>query len=144
MNIKGNRQFPIEPKFKSVGEREFINFIATYPRPLVENFVTICDPPAISFIDPAIGECAITWGYSDDTGDYYYCPREERDYRIMENHEEVYESKIKAILKERTTYLRRYGSNRNLAKEGIEKELEEALNNTAIIEAPFEIARQRR
>ena len=91
--------YSVEPIEKKVSEEEFLHFINNYPRKLERDVIGMCDPPGISYND---FELADRWPYSevafghlwsDDPDDYFYCPKEERKYRIMENFEEVFASR---------------------------------------------------
>lgn len=91
--------YSVEPIEKVVSEQEFIDFINNYPRKLTRDVTGICDPPAISYND---FELADRWPYSvvayghvwdDDPKDYFYKPKEKREYTIVINYEEVFKSK---------------------------------------------------
>ena len=91
--------YTVEPIFKTVSKEEMRDFIEQYPRTLVRDCTGICDPPLVTFND---FELANRWPYSivasyhlydDDPNGYYYVPEEERDYKIMKNYEEVFQSK---------------------------------------------------
>ena len=92
--------YSVEPIYKEVSEEEFLHFINNYPRKLERDVTGICDPPAISYNDFELADC---WPYSvvasehlwpDDPNHYFYCPKEERKYTIIENFEEVFASRI--------------------------------------------------
>ena len=88
-----------EPIMEKVSEQEFINFIEKYPRKLVKNVSGICDPPSITYNDFELADrwpysiVANTWMYSDNPEDYFYEPEEKREYIIMTNYEEVFNSR---------------------------------------------------
>ena len=96
-----NREFyySVEPKEKLVTKQEFINFLNNYPRKLIRDVTGICDPPAISYNDFELadrwpyGVVASTYLYDDDPNGYFYSPEEDRTYIIMENYEEVFNSR---------------------------------------------------
>lgn len=91
--------FKIEPIFKEVSEEEFKKFIKDYPRKLDCDVCGISDPPSISYNDFELANrwpwsiVASTMGYSDDPEDYWYTPKEDRHYRILENYKELFEAR---------------------------------------------------
>lgn len=91
--------YTADPVFKSVSKDEFDEFVNKYPRRLFVDVTGISDPPLKTFND---FELANRWPYSivarhycydDNPGDYFYKPPEEREYNIMVNYEEVFDSK---------------------------------------------------
>ena len=85
----------IEPVVKEVSRQEFEDFIESYPRPLQGYVSGISDPPIASYNDWELGwwpRSAVAHApfYSDDPEDRYYCPPEERSYRIVTNYEELW------------------------------------------------------
>lgn len=91
--------YTAEPKEKNVTKEEFEEFIKNYPRKLIKDVCGISDPPNITYNDLELANkwpysiVARTFMYSDEEGDYWYCPEEKRTYAIMENYEEVFASK---------------------------------------------------
>ena len=91
--------YTVEPEMKNVSKSEFLDFIKNYPRKLEVDCCGICDPPRISYNDFELANrwpysvVAKTWAYDDKPGDYFYCPEEERDYSIMINYDECFNSK---------------------------------------------------
>jgi len=96
---KKAKWFNVEPVFKKVSKREFIDFINHYPRKLDLDVYGVCEPPSITYNDFELANrwpysiVASTMAYSDDPKDYYYTPEEERFYKIMENFEEVFNNR---------------------------------------------------
>jgi hypothetical protein len=91
--------YTIEPKYKKVSKEELLEFVKKYPRKLEIDVTGISEPPLLTYND---FELANRWPYSviakyycydDDPNGYYYAPEEERTYKIMENYEEVFNSK---------------------------------------------------
>lgn len=88
-----------EPQIKKVNKAEFEEFIKNYPRELEADCYYVCSPPLISYNDFELANrwpysiVAKTFLYSDNEGDLYYKPEEQRIYEIMENHEHVFASK---------------------------------------------------
>lgn len=91
--------YSVEPIRKKVSEQEFIEFIKNYPRKLVRHVSGICDPPSITYNDFELADrwpysiIANTWMYSDDPDDYFYEPKEAREYEIIVNYEEIFNSR---------------------------------------------------
>lgn len=92
--------YTVEPIMKRVTKEEYKEFINKYPRRLDVDCCGICEPPVITHNDFELANrwpysvVARTWYYSDNPDDYpYYTPEEEREYYIMENYEEVFNSK---------------------------------------------------
>ena len=91
--------YSVEPIRTQVTKQEYIDFIKNYPRKLVRDVTGICEPPAISYNDFELADrypysiVANTHLYDNDPNGYYYCPEEERVYVIMENYEEVFNSR---------------------------------------------------
>ena len=88
-----------EPIMERVTKAEYEDFINKYPRRLDVDCCGICEPPLITHNDFELANrfpysvIAKTWYYSDDMTDLYYEPEEEREYYIMTNYEEVFNSK---------------------------------------------------
>lgn len=97
--LKRNYFYTAEPKEKNVTKEEFEQFIRNYPRELEKHVSGICYPPAISYNDFELANrwpyraVAKTFMYTDDEGDLWNEPEENRSYVIMENYEEVFASK---------------------------------------------------
>jgi hypothetical protein len=91
--------YTIEPEMKQVSKAEFIDFINNYPRKLERDFYGVCEPPLITYNDFELANrwpysiVAKTWVYEDEPGHYYYVPEEGREYIIMANYEECFNSK---------------------------------------------------
>ena len=91
--------YTAKPIKKNVTKQEFIDFINNYPRQLERDVFGACDPPAISYNDFELANrwpysiVASTHYYSDDPTDYYYEPEDNRDYIIVENYKELFNSK---------------------------------------------------
>ena len=91
--------YSAEPIEKKVTCEEFDEFLKNYPRPLIRNVSGICEPPCISYNDFELADrwpysvVARTWLYSDKPGDYFYEPEDKRNYIIMANYKEVYDSR---------------------------------------------------
>lgn len=91
--------YTAKPITKNVTKEEFMEFIKNYPRKLERDICGISGPPAVSYND---FELANRWPYSivasaflydDNPDDYFYEPEDKRTYRIVVNHEELFESK---------------------------------------------------
>ena len=91
--------YTAEPITRNVTKEEFEEFIKNYPRKLERDVCGISDPPAVSYND---FELANRWPYSlvgstflydENPDDYFYEPKDKRTYRIVVNHEELFESK---------------------------------------------------
>lgn len=94
MTIKKIKRENIKSTTKRVNKEEFEQFIANYPHPLEKDICGISDPPLVSYNDFKLGAwpksiVASTFLYEDTPEDYYYEPKEERKYFIVENHEEL-------------------------------------------------------
>ena len=91
--------YTADPIKKKVTKEEFEKFINDYPRKLECDCSGICEPPAVSYNDFELANrwpysiVASTWLYDDDPDGYYYEPEEERDYYIVENYQELFDSK---------------------------------------------------
>ena len=91
--------FKVEPIYMFVKREDFIKFIKNYPRKLDCDVCGISDPPLITYNDSELANrwpysiVAKTWAYSDTPGDYFYIPPQERNYYILVNYEEVFNSK---------------------------------------------------
>lgn len=91
--------YSVEPVLKSVTYEEFNEFLKDYPRSLVRDVTGICDPPCITYNDFELADrwpysiVARTWLYSDTPDDHYYRPQDERNYLIMANYKEVFDSR---------------------------------------------------
>lgn len=94
-----NKFYTAEPKEKRVSKSEFVEFLKNYPRKLDCDVCGICDPPSITYNDFVLANrwpysvVASTFAYDDNPDGYYYEPDEERIYRVVENFEELFESK---------------------------------------------------
>jgi len=91
--------YTVQPIMRIVSKEEYLDFVRNYPRELISDVCGICDPPYVSYVDPEI-TCQIVAGhhkYDEDPSGYFYCPPEEIDYKIMENHQEVYDSRIEVF-----------------------------------------------
>lgn len=95
----GNKFYKVERNMVKVSEQEFIDFINNYPRPLDRDVYGVCDPPSITYNDFELANrwpysiVASTHMFSDDPNDYYYYPPEEREFRILKNYQECFDSK---------------------------------------------------
>ena len=91
--------YTTKPIYKKVSKEEYLNFIYNYPRDLEGDICGISDPPLITYNDFELANrwpysvVAKTWDYNDTPGHYYYEPEEKRDYIIMSNYEEVFNSR---------------------------------------------------
>lgn len=91
--------YTAEPIEKRVSKDEFEQYIANYPRKLEYDAFGACDPPYITYNDFELANCwpysvvASTHVYDDNPGHHYYMPEEERVYTIVENYEELFNSK---------------------------------------------------
>lgn len=94
----------MKPITRRVTKEEFNAFIRNYPRKLDVDVYGVSEPPNITYND---FELATKWPYSivastflydDDPNDYYYLPEEDRNYTILENYEEVFESRKLEVL----------------------------------------------
>lgn len=91
--------YTVEPITRHVSKSEFLEFINNYPRKLEGDVCGICDPPMITYNDFELANrwpysiVASTWLYDDEPGQYFYVPEEKRDYQIMENYTECFDSK---------------------------------------------------
>ena len=96
---KQNYYYSIDPDEKNVSKEEFNAFINNYPRKLVRDVFGACDPPLVTYNDFELADrwpysiVANTWLYDDTPGSYYYEPEEERKYIIMNNYEDVFNSR---------------------------------------------------
>ena len=94
-----NKFYTTECKEKLVSKQEFIEFLKSYPRPLERDVYAISDPPTITYNDFQLANrwpysvVARTWLYDDKEGRYFYMPPEQRQYYIVDNFQEVFESK---------------------------------------------------
>lgn len=91
--------YSVVPIHKKVTKEEFIKFIQNYPRKLKMDVWGACEPPLITYNDFELADrwpysvVAKTHAWSNDPDHYYYAPEEEREYKIMENYEEVFASR---------------------------------------------------
>lgn len=91
--------YTVEPKYKEVSKKELLEFVKKYPRKLEIDVTGICEPPLLTYNDFKLANrwpysvVAKHYCYDDDPNDYYYTPEEKRTYTIMENYEEVFNSK---------------------------------------------------
>lgn len=97
--LSEDKYYSIKPIKKKVTKEEFNNFLNKYPRRLACDVCGISEPPAISYNDFKLADrwpysiVANTWAYDDDPNGYFYEPEEKRDYYIVENYEEVFNSR---------------------------------------------------
>lgn len=97
--LSEDKYYSINPIKKKVTKEEFNEFLNKYPRRLTCDVCGISDPPAISYNDFKLADrwpysiVANTWAYDDDPNGYFYEPEEKRDYYIIENYEEVFNSR---------------------------------------------------
>jgi hypothetical protein len=97
--LSEDKYYSINPIKKKVTKEEFNEFLNKYPRRLTCDVCGISDPPAISYNDFKLADrwpysiVANTWAYDDDPNGYFYEPEEKRDYYIVENYEEVFNSR---------------------------------------------------
>ena len=97
--LSEDRYYSVKPIIKKVTKKEFEEFLKNYPRKLACDVCGISEPPAISYNDFELADrwpysvVAHTWAYEDEPGSFYYAPEEERDYYIMTNYEEVFNSR---------------------------------------------------
>ena len=91
--------YTVKPTMKDVTKEEYVAFIKNYPRKLEADCCAISDPPLITHNDFELANrwpysiVAEHYAYSDDPNDYYYTKPEDQHYYIMENFEEVFNSK---------------------------------------------------
>jgi len=92
--------YTAEPKEKQVSEEQFEKFIKSYPRELERDVYGVCDPPLVTYNDFELANkwpysiVARTFLYSDDEKDaYWYVPKDKRKFFIVENYEELFNSK---------------------------------------------------
>ena len=91
--------YTVKPVTKIVTEEQFFEFVNHYPRKLSVDVTGISEPPLVTYNDFELANrwpysiVAQYYYYSDDPDDYLYAPEEERYYMIMENYEEVFNSK---------------------------------------------------
>lgn len=91
--------YTAEPIKKRVSKDEFERYLVNYPRKLKRDVCGICAPPSVSYNDFELANrwpysiVASTFLYDDNPGDYWYEPEEERVYTIVENYEELFNSK---------------------------------------------------
>ena len=101
MNIgfSEDKYYSIKPIKKKVTKEEFNEFLDNYPRKLKCDVCGISEPPLVTYNDFELADrwpysvIASTCVYSDDPNDYFYEPEEKRDYYIVENYEEVFNSR---------------------------------------------------
>ena len=97
--LSEDKYYSINPIKKKVTKEEFNEFLNKYPRRLTCDVCGISDPPAISYNDFKLADrwpysiVANTWAYDDDPNGYFYEPEEKRGYYIVENYEEVFNSR---------------------------------------------------
>ena len=96
---KENKFYTAKRNIVKVSEQEFIDFINNYPRHLDRDVYAVCEPPSITYNDFELANrwpysiVASTHMFSDDPNDYYYYPPEEREFRILKNYQECFDSK---------------------------------------------------
>ena len=97
--LSEDKYYSIKPIKKKVTKEEFDEFLNKYPRRLTYDVCGISEPPAISYNDFKLADrwpysiVANTYAYDDDPNGYFYEPEEKRDYYIVENYEEVFNSR---------------------------------------------------
>lgn len=97
--------YTAKPIREKVSKQEFLNFIKNYPRKLETDWCGISDPPSITYNDFELANrwpysiVASTFAYSDNLDDYFYEPEDKRDYFIIINYEELFDSKTGNIAK---------------------------------------------
>jgi len=100
-----NNFYKLEPVFKAVSEKEYKKFIDEYPRRLERGWSGISSPPLISWNDWELANrfpfsvVAETYQYTDKKGDMWYKAPEDREFLIMENYKEVFNSKTGYVAK---------------------------------------------
>lgn len=98
-NQYNNKFYTTERNMVSVSKREFDDFLSHYPRKLNIDVCAISDPPTISYNDFELANrwpysiIASTFVYDDNPKEYFYCPPEKREYRILKNYQECFDSK---------------------------------------------------
>lgn len=91
--------YSVKPIMKKVNKTEFQKYIQNYPRRLMTDAFGACMPPYVTYNDPELADrwpysiVASTYLYDDKPDGYFYEPEEKRDYKIMENYEEVFNSR---------------------------------------------------
>ena len=91
--------YTAKPIRKKVSKQEFLKFIENYPRKLVIDCCGISDPPNITYNDFELANrwpysiIASTYAYEDNPDGYFYEPEDKRDYFIIINYEELFQSK---------------------------------------------------
>ena len=65
-----------------VTEEEFAEFLKTNSHKLRHRTVYFVTPPCRIYSDTEHGEVAKTWVYDTDPTDYYYTPKERREYYL--------------------------------------------------------------
>ena len=94
-----NLFYTAKKKTKDVSKEEFVKFIDNYPRKLVRDVFGACMPPLVTYNDFELANrwsasvVASTYLYDDDPNGYFYEPESEREYTIVTNYEELYNSK---------------------------------------------------
>ena len=97
--------YTAKPIKEKVSKKEFLNFIENYPRKLEIDCCGISEPPNITYNDFELANrwpysiVASTFAYEDNPNDYFYAPEDKRDYFIITNYEELFESKTGNIAK---------------------------------------------
>ena len=103
--------YTIEPKFESVTKEKFEEFIKQYPRYLEENYCGIWSPPLITYNDLELADrwphsvVACTSAYDSVPWDY---SEDEREYWIMINYQEVFQSKTGNMVDKENSNERNY------------------------------------
>ena len=99
INTHNNKFYTADRYMALVSKEEFDDFLNHYPRHLDVDVCAISDPPAISYNDFELANrwpdsvVASTLAWDDDPKDYFYCPPEKREYRILKNYQECFDSK---------------------------------------------------
>lgn len=92
------RPYSVGKKFQRVEFEEFKKFIDNYPRELVINFDHGIERTVICYNDYALAP-DLDFSSVAETYVYYYgenIPRSEREYYIVPNHEDLYNSRTEA------------------------------------------------
>ena len=104
--MQDNIWYTAEPVQKRVRKGEFIKFLDDYPRKLERDVWAACEPPLVTYNDFELAErwpysvVATTHLYSNNPLNYMYAREEDRVYSIVENYEELFNSKTGRTLKD--------------------------------------------
>lgn len=88
----------MKPIEKQVSRAEFEKFLKEYPRPLERDVYAPNEPPLVTYNDFTLGVwphsiVASTYLYDDNPEGYFYESEEDRKYKIVTNHEELFADK---------------------------------------------------